>query len=398
MPSRLSTARPPTRPISMAKEGLTTPSMAAAMIGIGKRWPQSSQEMSTSVGLMVRAPGTSAMSSKPYAARAFRPRPTHIPIRPASWPHPAWARRRVPAAETLYVENRARRPTVGWGEVYERSAPGVNRGSHRGPRVSPLPEHPQTLELEILVHELQALHDLAHLAHQAPGSDHLHVTFHLPPHALDQPVDEPGPAVDHPGLDVGHGVPADGVLRPHQLDAEEPRGARDQRLRRGVDTGRDRAADELATSVHAVEAGGGAEVHHDERGAVERDARHAAHHAVRPDLARHVDVEPEVGGDPGLHGQRAHPEVPVAHPLERLLDRRDHVGDRHTGDVLLLDAAGGEQGLDEDAPLVGGLLAPRGEAPGRAQAPGVVDAQRGVGVADVNDEQHGPLPPRPPPP
>ena len=30
--------------------------------------------------LMVKAPGTRAMSSKPYAALAFRPRPTHIPI------------------------------------------------------------------------------------------------------------------------------------------------------------------------------------------------------------------------------------------------------------------------------------------------------------------------------
>src|ERR1700731_2416025 len=154
MPSRLSTASPPPRPISMANEGLTPPSMAAAMIGIGNRCPQSSQEMSTSLGLMVRAPGTSAISSKPYAARAFRPRPTHIPIRPASWPHPAWARRRLPAADTPYVENRPRRPTVGRGEVYERLAPGVNRGSHRGAGGGPLPEHAQTLELEIGVHEL----------------------------------------------------------------------------------------------------------------------------------------------------------------------------------------------------------------------------------------------------
>ncbi len=54
--------------------------MAAAMMGIWKRWPQRSQEMSTSVGLIVSDPGTSAMSSNPYAARAFRPRPTHIPM------------------------------------------------------------------------------------------------------------------------------------------------------------------------------------------------------------------------------------------------------------------------------------------------------------------------------
>src|SRR5258708_31289039 len=154
MPSRLSTASPPTRPISMANEGLTTPSMAAAMIGIGKRCPQSSQEMSTSLGLMVRAPGTSAISSKPYAARAFRPRPTHIPIRPASWPHPAWARRRFPTAETPYVENRPRRPTVGRGAVYERLAPGVNRASHRAARLRPLPQHPQALAPHVALDEL----------------------------------------------------------------------------------------------------------------------------------------------------------------------------------------------------------------------------------------------------
>src|SRR2546425_12553403 len=80
MPSRLSTARPPWRPISTASRGPTTPSMAAAMIGSSKRWPQSSQEMSTSFGLTVTVPGTSAMSSNPYATLALRPRPTHIPI------------------------------------------------------------------------------------------------------------------------------------------------------------------------------------------------------------------------------------------------------------------------------------------------------------------------------
>ena len=61
--------------------GSTTPSMAAAMIGSSKRWPQSSQDTSTSFGLMVTVPGTSAMSSNPYATRAFRPRPTHMPMR-----------------------------------------------------------------------------------------------------------------------------------------------------------------------------------------------------------------------------------------------------------------------------------------------------------------------------
>src|SRR5689334_23507058 len=159
------------------------------MILVGNRCPQSSQEMSTSLGLMVRAPGTSAMSSKPYAARAFRPRPTHIPIRPASWPLPARVGRRVPAAQAPYVENLARCPTVGWGE-YTSGAPRVSTGSPADAGVRALPQHAQPLELEIRVHELQARHDLAHLAHQSAGADHLHVALHLAPHALHEAVHE----------------------------------------------------------------------------------------------------------------------------------------------------------------------------------------------------------------
>src|SRR3989304_2038249 len=71
MPSRLSTPSPPRRPIWMASLGLTTPSMAAAMMGIWKLRPQRSQEMSTSLGLMVIAPGASATPSKQYAAGAY---------------------------------------------------------------------------------------------------------------------------------------------------------------------------------------------------------------------------------------------------------------------------------------------------------------------------------------
>src|SRR5215470_18989308 len=298
MPSRFSTASPPTRPISMAKEGLTTPSMAAAMIGIGKRWPHSSQEMSTSLGLIVRAPGTSAMSSKPYAARAFRPRPTHMPIRAASRPllGPAWWASRPP--QTPYIENRPLRPTVcGRGQVYGQGS-GVSTG---GARVGSLPEDPQPLQLQVRIDELQALDYLAHLPDETAGADHLDIGLHLAAHALDDAVDQPGPAVDHPGLDVGDRVAPDRVLRPHQLDAEQARRARDQRLARGAEPRGDGATDELAAAVHAVEARGGAEVHDDERGPVESHAGHAAHHAIGADFSGNVDGEWHVGGHARLH-------------------------------------------------------------------------------------------------
>ncbi len=45
---------------------------------------------------MVMDPGTSAMSSNPYAARAFRPRPTHIPMLSSPPGRPAARAARIP--------------------------------------------------------------------------------------------------------------------------------------------------------------------------------------------------------------------------------------------------------------------------------------------------------------
>src|SRR5215475_4437752 len=53
--------------------------------------------MSTSLGLTVRAPGTSAMSSNPYATLALRPRPTHIPM---AWLLLLWGPRNGPHTPT----------------------------------------------------------------------------------------------------------------------------------------------------------------------------------------------------------------------------------------------------------------------------------------------------------
>src|SRR5712692_5097411 len=202
MPSRLSTASPPSRPISMASLGLTTPSMAAAMMGIWKRRPQSSHEMSTSLGLMVSDPGTSAMSSKPYAARALRPRPTHMPIGLIVLSGPG----RVTAPhQAPYIENRRPRPTVFRGRVYE-GARGVSTLTAfarplRG--MGALPQHAQALEGEIGIDRVDAPRQSAHLLGKAAGRHDLHGRPHLAPHALDEAIDQAGPAVGQPRLDIG---------------------------------------------------------------------------------------------------------------------------------------------------------------------------------------------------
>ena len=61
--------------ISMANAGSTTQSIDAARMGSLNVKPASCQLVSTSSGLIVTEPGTMAISSKPYARRAFFPRP-----------------------------------------------------------------------------------------------------------------------------------------------------------------------------------------------------------------------------------------------------------------------------------------------------------------------------------
>src|SRR5690349_21236535 len=78
MPSRLSTPSPPSLPSSIATCGETTPSIAEASSGSSSRCGPSFQPMSTSCGSRVRLDGTIAMSSNPYACRAFFPRPISI--------------------------------------------------------------------------------------------------------------------------------------------------------------------------------------------------------------------------------------------------------------------------------------------------------------------------------
>src|SRR3954451_24396929 len=93
MPSRLSTPSPPSLPSSIATWGETTPSIAEASSGSSSRCGPSFQPMSTSCGSRVRLDGTIAMSSNPYACRAFLPRPISISTRTyLPWMHkgPGW--------------------------------------------------------------------------------------------------------------------------------------------------------------------------------------------------------------------------------------------------------------------------------------------------------------------
>src|SRR4029077_6786601 len=71
--------------MAIAKRTSTTPSIALARIGIFNSSGSASSRgkrnlLSTSLGLTVTRPGTSAISSTPQVTRALRFRPIHIPM------------------------------------------------------------------------------------------------------------------------------------------------------------------------------------------------------------------------------------------------------------------------------------------------------------------------------
>src|SRR5712691_5267513 len=387
MPSRLRTARPPSRPISIASLGLTTPSIAAAMIGSSKLWPQSSQEMSTSFGLIVTVPGTSAMSSNPYATLAFRPRPTHIPIGSPPLGQPPGSLPTIPV-----YRDRPHALTLYFVCEYTRRVRRVSTLGRRGVRF--LVEDPQPHEPEMVVHALDRARDARDERGEPARPDHPRATAHLRPHPLDEPVDESGESVDRARLDIGRRVAADRLLGSDELDPVEAGRAVHERVDRRSEAGRDRAADELAPRVHAVERRGGAEVDHDERRAVKNRRREGVNVAVGADLARRVHVERHPGVHTRLDEERRPAEVLLAHPLERLLDGRHDVRDGDTVDVAHRDPARPQERLDEHPVLVVGLLSTARQDPGHEEPIAVEDADLRVRVADVSDEQHGPPPVR----
>jgi len=101
---------------------------------------------------------------------------------------------------------------------------------------------------------------------------------------------------------------------------------------------------------------------------------------VHPHRNRHVD--------PGLHHDRSHPEGVPYRLLESALHCRHRRRDGHGGDDGGSQADPGQEGLEQGAVLVGGLLASAGDAPGANETGTVVEPELRVGVPDVDGQQH----------
>ena len=122
-------------------------------------------------------------------------------------------------------------------------------------------------------------------------------------------VDLAGEAVDDAGLEPTDRRLADHARRLDVVDLDEARRAREERLHRGLDPGREHAADVLARRRDDVEVRRRAEVDDDHRRAVALLGGDRVDDPVGPDLARVVvaDRDPRLDAGPDDEDRRLRP-------------------------------------------------------------------------------------------
>ncbi len=205
----------------------------------------------------------------------------------------------------------------------------------------------------------------------------------LLPDAADDPVHLAREAVHEAGLEAADRRLPDHRRRRCVVDLHEPGRTGEQRLHGRLDSRREDTADVLALGRDDVEVRRGAEVDHDDRGAVALLGRDRVHDAVRADLARIVVANRDAGLD-----ARADDEQRGVRPLpcERLPLADQHRDGRGKADPV--DVVEVEQAAQQDAELVGGRGALGGQPPVVRQLGVRVQTERGLRVADVDGEEH----------
>ncbi len=227
--------------------------------------------------------------------------------------------------------------------------------------------------------------------------------------ALEDAVDQSDVAVIEAGLEVGDGVGADDFGGALDVHAAEAGGAGEQGVGADAEAGGDGAAEVFAACGDDVEGGRGAEVDHDARAAVALEGGDGIDEAISAQFGGIVDEDGHAGLDAGFDEEGLDAEVLFADLAQCAFDGRDDAGDDDVADLIGVHAVHLEKIDEEDAVLVGGLVVMGGDAPvggefglgdgGRLWLAGssgelgfgqAVEAEYGVGVADVEREQHGP--------
>src|SRR5258708_2891561 len=137
-----------------------------------------------------------------------------------------------------------------------------------------------------------------------------------------------------------------------------------------------------------VEGGGSSEVHHDQALAILLVGGDRVDDSVRPYLAGVVNQDRHPGLDPRTDKQGLGPKVPLAHLLQRKLERRNDIGDYQRLDLPRFDCCVQQQLTEEYAVLVIGTPDVCFQSPMARQLASIEDPENHIGVSDVDRQQH----------
>src|SRR5450755_822007 len=225
---------------------------------------------------------------------------------------------------------------------------------------------------------------------QPSGGQDLHWKCKLARHPLADAVHKSGIAEDQPGLHRVDGVSPDDGRRPGEFHARQARRILKEGFHGNGNPRRNAPTQVLPLGRHRIEGGGRPEIHHHQALVVLLECRDGIDDAVGPHLAG-VVVE---DGHPRLHArsdeQWTDAKIAFGHVLQGKLHRWDDAGDHQRPHQGWVDAGVRQRLAHPQAVLVRGAPGVGGQSPVVDEARPVKDADYGVGVADVDGEQHRP--------
>ncbi len=228
-----------------------------------------------------------------------------------------------------------------------------------------------------------------HQGAQPAGGHHLRRVRDLGANAVHQRVDHPGVTEHQARLDAGHGVGTHHGLGPRDLDPRQLGGRAVEGVRRNEQPGGDDAARVLAARRNHVQGRGRAEVDHDGALGEACVGRHRVHDAIGAQVARVFIQHRHAGLHPRSHHQRHELEVAGEQPLHGQGRGRHHRRNDGRVDPTHVQTLQLEESANEGRLLVRRALAAGFDAPVEAQGFAVEETERGVGISDVDCEEHG---------
>src|ERR1017187_6461633 len=254
--------------------------------------------------------------------------------------------------------------------------------------VVPFPDHLQALERQVLVDDLQVARALDDHVRLPASGDGLGFGAELGDDALQDAIDHADGAEVEAALHAGHRVGAHHVLGRPEIHQRQAGGFGEQGGDGDADADRDGPTEVFAVFRNHVEVDGGAHIDNHARAAVFTEAGDGVDQAVGAHFAGVVVAygEPDIGARRDEHGFRV--EVAFGHERQGGIDGRHDARNDDAIDPGDIQAGRGEEIAQQYAPLVGGLLLDRAQAPVENQVAAFESADGDIAVTCVKSQQH----------